>query len=106
MAAGRLPVERGIALTPDDLLRARAIEQVMCGLEVDVDAVCREMGAPEGSLEEALVRARALQPAGLCAVDGTHVRVPDTARLFLRTVAQCFDARTPAAPEQRHAKAI
>ena len=106
VAAGRLPVERGIALTPDDLLRARAIEQVMCGLEVDADAVCREMGAPEGSLEEALVRARALQPAGLCAVDGTHVRVPDTARLFLRTVAQCFDARTPAAPEQRHAKAI
>lgn len=106
VAAGQLPVERGIALTPEDRLRARAIEQVMCMLEVDVDAVCREMGAPEGSLDEALSRARGLEPAGLCTVDGSRVRVPDAARLFLRTVAQCFDARTPAAPEQRHAKAV
>ena len=69
-------------------------------------AACREMGAQEGSLDEALARARALQPAGLCAVDGSRVHVPDSARLFLRTVAQCFDAHTPAAPEQRHAKAV
>ncbi len=106
VAAGRLPVERGIALTPDDRLRARAIEQLMCALEVDANAVCSEMGAPEGCLEDALARTRALQPAGLCTVDGSVVRVPDSARLFLRTVAQCFDARTSAAPEQRHAKAV
>jgi oxygen-independent coproporphyrinogen-3 oxidase len=106
VAAGRLPVERGVVLTPDDRLRSRAIEQLMCTLEVDVDAVCREIGAPDGSLEAALSRARALQPSGLCTVEGSRVCVPDAARLFLRTVAQCFDARTPAAPEQRHAKAV
>lgn len=106
VAAGRLPLERGITLTPDDRLRARAIERLMCDLAVDAAEVCGEMDAPESSLDDALDRARALQTAGLCTVSGTRIDVPDAARLFLRTVAQCFDARTPAAPQQRHAKAV
>jgi oxygen-independent coproporphyrinogen III oxidase len=106
VAAGRLPLERGITLTPDDRLRARAIERLMCDLAVDAAEVCREMDAPESGLDDALDRARALQTAGLCTVSGTRIDVPDAARLFLRTVAQCFDARTPAAPQQRHAKAV
>ncbi|MGA1341584.1 MAG: oxygen-independent coproporphyrinogen III oxidase [Hyphomonas sp.] len=106
IAAGRLPVERGIVLTADDRLRARAIERVMCELSVDAGEVCRELGAPSGSLEGALDRARALQSAGLCTVSASRIDVPEAARLFLRTVAQCFDARTPAAPQQRHARAV
>jgi oxygen-independent coproporphyrinogen III oxidase len=107
IAAGRLPVERGIGLTDEDRLRARAIEQLMCQLSVDAQAVCREMGADDDSLDGALDRARALVPAGLCEVDGSLVTVPPAARLFLRTVAQCFDGRTPALEgPARHAKAV
>jgi len=106
VAAGRLPVERGIALTPDDRLRGGAIERLMCWMSVDVDDICHDFGAPPGSLEDALARARALEPTGLCKVSGACIAVPDAARLFLRTVAQCFDARTPAAPVHRHAKAV
>jgi oxygen-independent coproporphyrinogen-3 oxidase len=104
--AGRLPVERGVRLTADDRLRARAIERLMCWLTVDVADICRELGAAPGSLDDALRRAATLASAGLCEVTGTRIRVPEPARLFLRTVAQCFDARTPAAPAQRHAKAV
>lgn len=104
--AGRLPSERGIALTPDDRLRARAIEQLMCALRVDVAETCAGMGAPAGSLDEALDHAQGLAPAGLCSVSGSVVSVPESARVMLRTVAQCFDARSPAAAEQRHAKAV
>jgi oxygen-independent coproporphyrinogen-3 oxidase len=106
VGAGRLPVERGVVLTEDDRLRGGAIERLMCWLSVDVDDICHEFGAAPGSLEDALVRARALDSAGLCKVRGARIAVPDTARLFLRTVAQCFDSRTPAAPQQRHAKAV
>lgn len=104
--AGHLPVERGVRLTADDRLRACAIERLMCWLSVDVAEVCREMGAVPGSLDDALRRAATFAAAGLCEVRGTRIRVPEAARLFLRTVAQCFDARTPAAPAQRHAKAV
>ncbi len=101
----RLPSERGIELTEDDRLRARAIEKLMCQLWVDVDATCREMGAAPGSLDDALETARFLQSAGLCRIDGSIVSVPKEARLLLRTVAQCFDGRYKPV-EARHAKAV
>ena len=103
--AGRLPVERGVALTEDDRLRARAIETLMCQMEVDVDGLCREMGAAPDSLADALETARFLQSAGLCRIAGSTIQVPPDARLFLRTVAQCLDGRYKPAP-RRHAKAV
>jgi oxygen-independent coproporphyrinogen-3 oxidase len=77
----------------------------MCDLEVDVDAICDEMGAPRGSLADALETARFLQSAGLCQLDRTTIRVPTEARLFLRTVAQSLDGRYKPAT-RRHAKAV
>ena len=103
--AGRLPVERGVARTEDARLRARAIETLMCQMEVDVDGLCREMGAAPDSLADALETARFLQSAGLCRIAGSTIQVPPDARLFLRTVAQCLDGRYKPAP-QRHAKAV
>ena len=103
--SGRLPSERGIALTADDRLRARAIERLMCEMEVDVDAICAEMGAEPGSLDEGLETAGFLSAAGLCIMDGKTLRVPTSARIMLRTVAQCFDGRYKPAP-RRHAGAV
>ena len=102
---GRLPVERGVVLTEDDRLRARAIETLMCQMEVDVDAICDEMNAARGSLADALETARFLQSAGLCQIDGSLIRVPPEARLFLRTVTQCLDGRYKPTP-RRHARAV
>jgi oxygen-independent coproporphyrinogen III oxidase len=103
--AGRLPSERGIALTDDDRLRARAIERLMCDLRVDVAEVCAEMGAAPDALDDALETARFLVPAGLCTVNDGVVTVPLAARVMLRTVAQSFDGRFKPAP-RRHAKAV
>ncbi|MFH1518433.1 MAG: oxygen-independent coproporphyrinogen III oxidase [Pseudomonadota bacterium] len=103
--AGRLPSERGVVMTEDDRLRARAIERLMCDLRVDVNAVCAEMGAAPDALDDALETARFLVPAGLCTVDRGFVTVPFDARVMLRTVAQCFDGRFKPAP-RRHAKAV
>lgn len=104
--AGRLPAERGIALTAEDRLRALAIETLMCRLEVDVAEVCAAMGVADDRLDGALDSARALEAAGLCYVSGSVITVPEEARILLRTVAQCFDARSPAEAQQRHAKAV
>jgi oxygen-independent coproporphyrinogen III oxidase len=103
--AGRLPSERGVVMTDDDRLRARAIERLMCDLRVDVNAVCAEMGAQPDALDDALETARFLVPAGLCTVERGVVSVPFDARVMLRTVAQCFDGRFKPAP-RRHAKAV
>lgn len=104
--AGRLPAERGIAVSEDDRLRALAIETLMCRLEVDVAEVCAAMGVADDRLDDALESARALEAAGLSYVSGSVITVPEEARILLRTVAQCFDARSPALAQQRHAKAV
>jgi oxygen-independent coproporphyrinogen-3 oxidase len=108
--AGRLPLAKGVKLTPEDRLRSAIIEQIMCHLTVDVGALCQAMCWPVNSLDEGLELARALVPHGLCSVAGRVVRVPSQARLMSRTVARCFDARAQAAlatgQTQRHAKAV
>ncbi|PKP80097.1 MAG: oxygen-independent coproporphyrinogen III oxidase [Alphaproteobacteria bacterium HGW-Alphaproteobacteria-18] len=104
--AGRLPAERGIAVSTDDRLRALAIETLMCRLEVDVMEVCAAMGVADDRLDDALDSARRLEAAGLCYVSGSVITVPEQARILLRTVAQCFDARAQASAQPRHAKAV
>lgn len=103
--AGRLPLAKQIRVTPEDELRAAVIERLMCNLEVDVAAVCREQGFAEDTLATAVADAAALEPLGLATVDGATVRVPVEARRLMRAVAACFDANLPTAP-QRHAKAV
>ena len=104
---GRLPIERGVAISDDDRLRSRAIEALMCNLAVDTGEVSLTAGLDVSALDEALVRAAPLAEAGLCAIDGRRITVPEEARALMRNVARCFDAYVPAQPaENRHAKAV
>lgn len=103
--AGRLPVARRLAVTAEDDLRAAVIEQLMCGLTVDVEAVCRARGFAAGALDEAIGAAAVLQPDGLCRVEGRRVSIPAGAWRMMRVVAACFDARLPVAAT-RHARAV
>ncbi|MBS0333138.1 MAG: coproporphyrinogen III oxidase, partial [Proteobacteria bacterium] len=100
-----LAVVRGVALTPDDLLRGEIIERLMCDLEVDLAAVCARHGRRVSDLEAEI---RALAPAigeGLVTLDGARLRIVDDGRLVVRSICAAFDAYfSPAAG--RHAKAI
>ena len=103
--AGRLPVQRGYTLTTDDRLRAYAIERLMCDMMVNVHDICTQMKVPTSYLDDALAHARYLGSFDICEVDGPVIRVPRTARSFLRTVAQSFDAHH-AAGQKRHSNAV
>ncbi|MEO1028672.1 MAG: oxygen-independent coproporphyrinogen III oxidase [Pseudomonadota bacterium] len=103
--AGHLPVARGIELTAEDQLVARAIEVLMCTMAVDTALVCRELGVPENSLDDALERAKALEPDQLCVVYGRMISIPEDARIMMRTVAACFDRRRQETAT-RHAVAV
>lgn len=103
--AGRLAVERGVAVAPEDRLRGRMIETVMCDLAADAGAVCEAEGFAADALDDGLTRAAALAADGLCAVDGRRVAVPADARRLVRAVAACFDSRLPEAAG-RHSRAV
>ncbi len=104
VAAGKLPVERGCSLSPEDRLRGRIIERIMCDYEVDVGALCAGFGRnPDGLIKDA--RLDRLQLDGLIERSGTWVRVLPEARPLVRSVAAAFDSYLPGA-EEFHARAL
>ncbi|QRG08121.1 oxygen-independent coproporphyrinogen III oxidase [Xanthobacter dioxanivorans] len=111
VAAGTLPVARGIALTAEDRLRRHVIERLMCDLRVDLDAACAQFGFPRGTFAPEISRLDGLIADGLAVRRGAVVEVPDGARAFTRVVCAVFDAHLAASraaePEKkRHAAAV
>jgi oxygen-independent coproporphyrinogen-3 oxidase len=92
LAAGALPVVRGLHLDPDDLLRAAVIEHLMCNLAVPWDLTRDRFGltVPEALPHEA-ARLDALEAGGLVELDVQGMRVSAAGRYFLRHIAMTFD---------------
>jgi oxygen-independent coproporphyrinogen-3 oxidase len=103
---GRLPVEKGLVLAPEDRLRREVIERLMCDLAVDTAALAVAHGARPDHFRAELGALRPLAAAGLCAVEAERVSVPGEARAALRVVAAVFDSYLRPSPEPRHSVAI
>ena len=98
---GRLPVERGLKLDQDDLVRRDAIMALMCQGRLEFDPIERSHGvvaadyfAPE------LERLRRMEADGLVTLEPRAVQVTPTGWFFVRAVAMVFDRylkRDPAA---------
>lgn len=85
--AGRLPVERGKALTDDDLLRRECIESLMCQGRLDLtDPRLRAL------TEEARPRLEELAGDGLVTLSDDSLDVTLKGQFFLRNIAVLFDA--------------
>jgi oxygen-independent coproporphyrinogen-3 oxidase len=101
VAGGRLPVERGTAMSGDDVLRRFAINRVMCLFRLDLRELEQKFGAEarRALIEPALEPLRGLQEDGLVTFDGDLLRVTPLGQLLVRNVAMLFDAYLP-----KHAK--
>jgi oxygen-independent coproporphyrinogen-3 oxidase len=92
IAEGRLPVERGYLLTPDDELRRELIIDLFCNFAVDLDALRDRFGeAARQSLAPDLERLAPLAADGLVEVTDAAVTVTPTGRFFVRNVCMTFD---------------
>lgn len=87
LADGRLPVARGITLTPDDRLRRAIIERLMCDLAVDLDAV-----ADVYALPVPIADLSQLEELGVVRRSGNRITIDETFRPLARVVAAAFDA--------------
>ena len=92
LANERLPVAKGIALTPEDRLRRDAIEQVMCYLAVDLGATAQGHGRREDALDWVLPLLKPLADCGAVTVKGRMINVARTQRAAARILASLFDA--------------
>ncbi|HEY6004700.1 MAG TPA: oxygen-independent coproporphyrinogen III oxidase [Anaeromyxobacter sp.] len=94
VASGKLPVERGTAMTDDDVMRRFVINRVMCLLRLDLREVAEQFGeGARKAIEENLRSGVAeLEGDGLVSFDGQVVKVNPLGQLLVRNVAMLFDA--------------
>jgi oxygen-independent coproporphyrinogen-3 oxidase len=106
LAEGRLPVERGLELSDEDVLRRHVIMRLMCDFRLDGAAVGREFGVDfRGHFASSIERLGEFAEDGLVEIDGADLTVTDSGRLFIRNIAMCFDAYTTPG-EGKHSKTI
>jgi oxygen-independent coproporphyrinogen-3 oxidase len=97
VAAGRLPVVRGLELTEEDRIRRRMIETIMCRMTLDLGP-----GADFAAERQALA---GLAADGIIDWDGRRLAVTEAGQPYLRAVAAVFDAYLGAGPG-RHSQAV
>ena len=92
LAAGRLPVWRGVALSDDDRLRGAVIGDLMCRGAIDVPAIEARYGIEFAVyFREALAQLAPYAADGLVRLDGKEIHATACGRLLLRNLAMCFD---------------
>jgi len=84
--AGRLSTARGIALSEEDRLRARLIDDLMCQFRVDLTAY----GGAEAFAPE-LAELEPLLADGLARREGAVIAMTEAGKPFVRIVAALFD---------------
>ncbi len=99
--AGHLATARGIALSPEDRLRADIIEKLMCDLRVDRAAIAHlhKGQFPRADLAD-LVADEVVRE------DQNVIRIPERYRLLARIVAARFDAHLENGTPAVHSKSV
>ncbi|KGF83513.1 coproporphyrinogen III oxidase [Massilia sp. JS1662] len=102
---GELPVARGLALSPDDLLRRDVIQKLMCDFALDLRdlAARRDVDVAERFAPE-LARLAELAKDGLLTLTPDRIEVTPKGRLLVRNICMVFDdyfGKPAAVPLQR-----
>ena len=91
--AGELPVERGLALTPDDEIRRDVIQSWMCQFQVDKADVSHRHGIEfDAYFSDASAELAALEDEGFLTMNDEMLIGTELGRAFPRNVAMVFDA--------------
>jgi oxygen-independent coproporphyrinogen-3 oxidase len=93
LAAGQLPVVRGLQRSPEDELRRAMILSLMCRMRLDLDELEQEHQRSDLAQHFAVEWSELQQHAdlGFCTLTERRLDVTPTGRLFLRHMAMVFD---------------
>lgn len=96
---GILPIEKGVRLSQDDIIRRAVIMELMCQFELCKNAIEEKYHLHfDLELDEYFAREieelRLLEADGLVRLNGHKIEVTPTGRLLIRNIASIFDART------------
>ncbi len=91
--AGHLPVERGLRLSADDLLRREVITRLICDFRLSIPAIETRFGiAFDPYFASAIPALAQMEADGLLRRSATEIEVLPRGRLLVRHVCMAFDA--------------
>jgi oxygen-independent coproporphyrinogen III oxidase len=95
--AGRLPVERGLEMTPEDELRRDVIVSLMCHFHLDIERFQTDHDVDfHRHFARELAALVPMAKQGLVTVSPTAIEVTPRGRFLIRNVCMVFDAYLPA----------
>ncbi|MEB3337295.1 MAG: oxygen-independent coproporphyrinogen III oxidase, partial [Leptolyngbyaceae bacterium] len=108
---GTLPIERGVSLSQDDIVRRTVIMELMCQFELSKNDLEEKyhLSFDQGFDEyffQARPELRKLEADGLIHLSPNHIQVTPAGRLLIRNIAAAFDAYLHQKPPSTFSKAI
>jgi len=105
--AGHLPVERGVLLSEEDLLRRDVITRLMCNFELNPADFEAEYGIDFGThFAKAMELFDGFEADGLVVREGGEIKVTPAGRMLIRNIAMPFDAYLGTKPGQRFSRTV
>jgi oxygen-independent coproporphyrinogen-3 oxidase len=90
--AGKLPIDRGFEVEPDDLLRRDVITQIMCNFILDIRAMEKKWRFSFAEKFKPEIPAlQQMQTDGLLRLDADALEVLPAGRLLVRNICMVFD---------------
>jgi oxygen-independent coproporphyrinogen-3 oxidase len=90
--AGRLPVLRGLELTPDDLVRRAVIQSLMCHFRVSIESIeLAHLVDFRAYFAAELAQLKSFAADGLVEIDADWIAVTPKGRLLVRAISMVFD---------------
>lgn len=104
--SGHLPVARGLWMGDDDVIRADAIQTLMCDGSLDIESfeAQHDIRFPL-YFQQSLALLKPLEDDGLVACSKERIEVTGTGQFLLRNIARCFDAYAEN-PDVRYSRAV
>ena len=92
LAAGRLPVVRGVRRSPDDEVRRTVIHELMCNFRVETAEIERRYGIDFARyFADDLALLEPHEREGMVRVSPERIAATPIGELFVRNLAMCFD---------------
>ena len=99
---GKLPVQRGIKLNDDDILRKSVIMELMANFKLDIKRVEKEFGIDfKEYFKDALNELEEFEKEDLLSIDENFIKVSPTGTMLIRNIAMPFDAYLKKIPESK-----
>ena len=90
--SGKLPVERGIALTQDDIIRKNVIMRLMNNLRLDIRRIEQKFNINFGEyFADSLAKMREYVELGLVSVGDDEIKISSDGKMLVRNIVMSFD---------------